>query len=171
VNTISFSPDGRLVLSSSKDKMLRLWKSDTGELMSTLEGHTGSVNVCAFSPDGRLIFSTSDDKTVRVWDVAESNVLACLPMGVVTSLEWHPWIPQIGCGDNGGGVYQVKIVGNDYGPIIITAAETRHGIEARCPACQNRFQITRDKLDSKMTCPTESCGLELKINPFVIHTN
>jgi hypothetical protein len=38
----------------------------------------------------------------------------------------------------------------------------------RCPACQNRFTIEGDKLGTEITCPTEKCALQLKINPFVI---
>ena len=42
-----------------------MWDLASGEVKSTLEGHTDDVNTVAISPDGKTIVSGSDDKTVR----------------------------------------------------------------------------------------------------------
>jgi hypothetical protein len=68
VNSIAFSPDGRLLASASEDNTVRLWDVASGAAVRTLEGHQGEVNGVAFSPDGRLLASASGDKTVRLWD-------------------------------------------------------------------------------------------------------
>ncbi|MBL0342271.1 MAG: hypothetical protein IPP71_16000 [Bacteroidetes bacterium] len=54
INSVVYSPDGKLVLTSSNDNTARLWSANTGELLNELE-HKGAVNSARFSPDGLLI--------------------------------------------------------------------------------------------------------------------
>ena len=71
VESVSFSPDGRYIVSGSYDNTIRIWDVSTGvEVRPALEGHTGSVNSVSFSPDGRYIVSGSNDNTIRIWDVS-----------------------------------------------------------------------------------------------------
>ncbi|PAV21526.1 nucleotide-binding-oligomerization-domain like receptor [Pyrrhoderma noxium] len=76
---IVYSPDGTRLVSSSVDNTVRIWKSETGQLLSTLNGHSGCVNSVAYSSDGSCIVSGSDDKTIIVWD-AESGQIICGPI-------------------------------------------------------------------------------------------
>ena len=63
----AFSPDGRLLATTSDDDTARLWDPATGDCLRTLTGHTEYVNGVAFSPDGRLLATASDDGTARLW--------------------------------------------------------------------------------------------------------
>jgi WD40 repeat protein len=74
----AFSPDGKLIVSSSRDTTLKVWDAATGDERATLIGHRGGVNGCAFSPDGSLIVSASEDKTLKVWDAASGCELRTL---------------------------------------------------------------------------------------------
>ncbi|WP_088889490.1 AAA-like domain-containing protein [Leptolyngbya ohadii] len=66
VQSVRFSPDGKIFATTSYDNTVKLWQQD-GKLIRTLEGHTQPVLSISFSPDGRTIASGSDDGTVRLW--------------------------------------------------------------------------------------------------------
>jgi WD40 repeat protein len=69
VRSVSFSPDGSLLASGSKDKTIKLWRVSDGSLVRTLTGHTDWVMSVSFSPDGSLLASGSVDKTIKLWQV------------------------------------------------------------------------------------------------------
>ena len=62
VRAVSFSPDGRLVVSGSGDKTVRVWESTTGKEVARMT-HEGGVSAVSFSPDGRLVVSGSGEPT------------------------------------------------------------------------------------------------------------
>lgn len=75
ITSIAVSPDGRFLVSGSKDWRIKIWNLQTGLLTRTISGHGSWVNAVAFNPDGSLIASGSDDRTVRLWD-SQSGALA-----------------------------------------------------------------------------------------------
>jgi WD40 repeat protein len=69
VTSISLSHDGRLALSGSADRTLRLWDPTDGSCLHTLEGDMGGVASTALSADASLALSGSTDATLKLWDV------------------------------------------------------------------------------------------------------
>ena len=54
INRIAWSPDGQTLASLSRDKTIRLWDAETGELCQTLEGHSNRasrVNIRGGTPE------------------------------------------------------------------------------------------------------------------------
>jgi WD40 repeat protein/energy-coupling factor transporter ATP-binding protein EcfA2 len=69
VNAVAISPDGKMIVSGSYNKTVRLWDVSGNPIGQPLRGHEDCVNSVAFSLDGKLIISGSDDNTVRLWDI------------------------------------------------------------------------------------------------------
>lgn len=74
VQSVAYSPDGKLLITHGTDRKFRLWDSRSGELLWT-QGHDDEVTALALSPDGKLIASASGT-TVQLWDLAR-RVLRC----------------------------------------------------------------------------------------------
>jgi WD40 repeat protein len=68
VNSVSFSPDGRFILTGSSDHTAKLWDARTGVEIRTFSGHSYGVEAVAFSPDGRNVLTGSLDDTAKLWD-------------------------------------------------------------------------------------------------------
>jgi hypothetical protein len=69
LTSVVFSPDGKHVLTGSKDKIAILWDAQTGEAIRTF-AHNHSVTSIAFSPDGTRILTGAEDCTAILWDTA-----------------------------------------------------------------------------------------------------
>jgi WD domain, G-beta repeat/AAA ATPase domain len=90
VASVSYSPDGKRIVSGSGDKTVRIWDAQTGQPIGPpLQGHISDVNSVSYSPDGKRIVSGSGsidgrvgvnvDKTVRIWD-AQTGKQIGLPL-------------------------------------------------------------------------------------------
>ncbi len=75
-----FSPDSRLILSTSADGTARLWDAATGAVKQVLHGHRQGVRAGCFSPDGKLLATASTDGTVRIWITATGQEWMTLPL-------------------------------------------------------------------------------------------
>jgi RNA polymerase sigma factor (sigma-70 family) len=67
---VTFSRDGKVLATASRDGTVRLYEAATGKVLATLAGHQGDVHRVAFAPDGKTVVTAGEDKTVRVWDLA-----------------------------------------------------------------------------------------------------
>ena len=63
------APDGRRVVSVSRDRTLKVWNPDSGGL-AAFEGVAGWIYECAVTPDGQRVVSASKGKTLKVWAAA-----------------------------------------------------------------------------------------------------
>jgi hypothetical protein len=118
--------------------------------------------------DGTFVISASQDETVRIWDRRSAKAVALLSLlGAPKSLAVHPWEPLFVCGDWFGEVSLMEAVGLEYGPIIVTAIERDDGRTLLCPRCWRSHALDEAWLGRVIDCPTPTCDLRLRVNPFV----
>ena len=91
-SNVSFSPDGRTIVSGSSDNTVKVWNSATGQEMQTFKGHANAVECVGFSPDGTRVVSGSTDSTLRLWDRTTGQVTWILEghSGAVRSVGFSP---------------------------------------------------------------------------------
>lgn len=76
ITAVAASRDGRFLATGGLDRVVRLWDSQTGELLRTLRppsqdvGSEGRISALAFAPDGRHIAVAG---SLRYWDAAEGR--------------------------------------------------------------------------------------------------
>src|SRR5206468_3339164 len=69
VTAVAFSPDGRTLVTGSRDRTARLWDAATGRPIGPPLVHQSGVNAVTFSPNGRVVLTGSGDKTARLWGI------------------------------------------------------------------------------------------------------
>ncbi|HSR22257.1 MAG TPA: AAA family ATPase, partial [Candidatus Eisenbacteria bacterium] len=88
---VAWSPDGRLLATSSEDRTAGIWDAETGRRLLALEGHEEGVLGVAWSPDGGRLATCSRDRTVRVWDGRLGVELASLAQEArPRAVAWSP---------------------------------------------------------------------------------
>jgi len=74
VSAVSWSADGRWLVSGAWDNLLKLWNLKTDQAR-VLRGHTDDITALAISTRGGRLVSASDDRTVRVWNLRSGKLL------------------------------------------------------------------------------------------------
>jgi WD40 repeat protein len=112
INSIAFSPEGKILTSGSIDGTIILWDITDLNLPSQigvpLTGHEYAVNSVAFSPDGKTLASGSSDGTIILWDVTNPNLPSQIGMrlpyysGSVNSVAFSPDGKTLASGSSDG---------------------------------------------------------------------
>ena len=70
---MAFSPDATRFAAAAPTRYetypIWVWDANTGELLSTLEGHTRWIRALAFSSDSKTLASGDNSHTIRLWNV------------------------------------------------------------------------------------------------------
>jgi WD40 repeat protein len=100
VNSVAFSPDGKILATGSVDGTVRLWNvaAATGRQIRSLRtADPYGPTWVAFSPHGKTLATGSTDGTARLWNVGYlADVLGQLCSrigGSLTRAEWAKYVP------------------------------------------------------------------------------
>jgi len=92
INAVAVFPDGKKVMTASKDNTPQIWDLKTGTCVEGPRGHTDWITDIDIFADGKYAISASYDKTVRVWDLEKSLETITLKghADTVTAVELFP---------------------------------------------------------------------------------
>jgi WD40 repeat protein len=66
--SMAFDPSSTFLATADPAGSASIWEVPSGQLRTTLEGHSAGVSDVVFSPDGARVATGSHDGTVRLWD-------------------------------------------------------------------------------------------------------
>lgn len=75
VNTLAFSPDGKLLASVNKGKTIRTYRTDNFKLQKTMEGHERELWNLSFVGNKKIV-TCSLDGTVKLWSAEKGKEIA-----------------------------------------------------------------------------------------------
>lgn len=75
INSITFSPNDKLLATGSQDKTAKIWSVEDLSLVGVLRGHRRGVWCVRFSPSDQMLLTTSADCTMRLWSLQD---LSCI---------------------------------------------------------------------------------------------
>ena len=95
--TTTFSPDGKLVATTSEDHSIKVWDARTGRVVHHLKhddlpdmrGQEDYSTAVAFTPDGGQLADLSGAHLVRVWDLRTGQLVRMIEVGYQTMLSPH----------------------------------------------------------------------------------
>lgn len=95
---VQYSPDGKYLLSGSRDAHFHVWKPGKKyQLYRRIPAHRFTINSIAFSPCGRMFATAGRDKEIRIWDAQNFELLKVINHdkygGHVNSVNQVLWVP------------------------------------------------------------------------------
>ncbi len=74
ISCLAYSPCGKMLASGSRDKNIKVWNAEKGNLLSTLSGHSESISCISYGNNG-IIASGSTDGTIKVWNTHDGSII------------------------------------------------------------------------------------------------
>jgi len=92
VNDISFSPDGKLLISGSDDRTIKIWQ-DNGQEKSLSKQifHDKNIKTISFNPRKNIIASADEGGTIKLWNL-DGSINRAFPKlsGSINSIKFSP---------------------------------------------------------------------------------
>ncbi|CAL5970990.1 Pentapeptide_repeats-containing protein [Hexamita inflata] len=78
INHMIFSNDGNYLCSSSIDGVIKVWETQTGNNILSINAHSCTITAICFSFNGKYICSGCEDGYVKVWNVETAQCVQTL---------------------------------------------------------------------------------------------
>ncbi len=134
---VAFSHDGKTLATWDSGRRVRLWSSETGTLVTTLD-HGAGVTYAVFTPDDQRMVTTGHDGTAQVWSVdgarlrtipANTGILRHV-YGVLSPTSQLLTLTMLGQGRGWNIDTGEKLGGFEHGGLVLGGELSRDGLRA-----------------------------------------
>lgn len=112
ITSVALSGDGTVLLTGNRDGKARLWDTESGTVVHTVEGHTRDVLAVDVSHDGALLLTGGAERMAYLWDRETGDQLQYFPADSqgserIVSLALSPDTTKVAMGTVGERVLRV----------------------------------------------------------------
>ncbi len=93
IGLVTFSPDGKTLVSTGGDNIIRSWNVESGKLLLKFNSHSGSLSSLKFLADGKTLTSINKNGTVWFWNITTGEHLKTFHPGALekVKIKGIPW--------------------------------------------------------------------------------
>ncbi|UII28119.1 caspase family protein [Fulvivirga maritima] len=75
IKSVAITPNGKYLLTGSKDNTIKLWDFESGREIRTYFGHTAPVRDLEITSDALHFISGSEDGTAKLWEIVSGKII------------------------------------------------------------------------------------------------
>jgi WD40 repeat protein len=105
ISALAISPDGKVLVSGSADRTIRIWNLKNMQLLQQLNSGNTPITALAIEPSGNVFVSGSQGGTIKFWQLSTGKLLHTIPANdrnAIQALAIHPDGQQLAAGSTDG---------------------------------------------------------------------
>jgi WD40 repeat protein len=141
IRSVCYSPDNKQIAFGNDKNDIKIFHTDTGELVHTLSGHIGLIGTLCYASNGKQLVSGSDDCTIKIWNTETGQLIRTIfgHTGEVNTVCYSPDDSEIvSCSDD----HSIKIWNAESGQLLRIINAHTDLVQHICYSPNNKYMAS-----------------------------